>query len=449
MKSNPQRRTLTLAGCLCLLVLTSLTFAGRASAQGKEAQGPNAPSVEAVNSFRADYIAYLDSAAELTAAMRLKRSTALFAQAKELFEALTTEQLQVVLVRIPKGSFNGPTKRLRAAADAIKSGAAPAGARAGKSDNLISPQSAGLPAAPFSSLCGSTPPLSADDFFALQTALLVAKGVVSGASRGCDQVVVAAGFGGNPSLACLPFDIAVTAAEVALEDIRFCFDDIDGALIQGSYDRLGHIHGDIESSVSNDNANATSIIAADNASRTAIIANTNTNAASIISNDNANRTAIVNNDNANAAGINANANANTASLITNSNANRTLIIANDNANTASIVANDNANTAAIIANDNANKNELRDLILRTQIEADLGEADGATPVGLYLTPNAQGGYLDLVQTIVTQTIARVQAAGGSVGQAPTFLSQANAAKAAGQFKSAYDLYRKAYKAAVK
>lgn len=438
MKFVPQRRTLTLAVCLCLLVLTSLTFAGRASAQGKEAQGPAAPSVEAVNNFRADYIAYLDSAAELTAAMGLKRSTALFAQAKEMFEALTTEQLQVALVRIPKTSFGGPTKRLRAAAEAIKSGTATAGARAGKNDNLISPQSAGLPTAPFSSLCGSTPPLSADDFFALQTALLVAKGVVSGASRGCDQVVVAAGFGGNPSLACLPFDIAVTAAEVALEDIRFCFDDIDGALIQGSYDRLGHIHGDIESSVSNDNANATSIIAADTASRTAIISNTNTNAASIISNDNANRTAIVNNDNANAAGINANANANTASLITNANANRTLIIANDN-----------ANTAAIIANDNANKNELRDLILRTQIESDLGEADSATPVGLYLTPNAQGGYLDLVQTIVTQTIARVQAAGGSVGQAPTFLAQANAAKAAGQFKSAYDLYRKAYKAAVK
>ncbi len=54
--------------------------------------------------------------------------------------------------------------------------------------------------------------------------------------------------------------------------------------------------------------------------------------------------------------------------------------------------------------------------------------------------------LDLVQQIVTLTLANIQAAGGSIGNAQSFLTQANADKAAGNFKSAYDNYRKAYKA---
>ena len=109
----------------------------------------------------------------------------------------------------------------------------------------------------------------------------------------------------------------------------------------------------------------------------------------------------------------------------------------------------NANTAAIIANDNANKNELRDLILRTQIEADLAQADSSTPVAVFVTPTANGGYLDLVRAIVAQTITNILAAGGKVGQAQSFLAQGDAAKTAGDFKGAYFSYRKAYQAAVR
>ncbi len=137
---------------------------------------------------------------------------------------------------------------------------------------------------------------------------------------------------------------------------------------------------------------------------------------------------------------------------------QTAIVNNDNSNTLTInnnitaakteiINNDNSNRALIIANDNANANALRDLLLRTQIEADLAEADSATPVGWYLTPTGNGGHLNLVQTIVTQTLANILAAGGSIGNAQSFLDRANADKAAGDFKSAYDNYRKAYKAA--
>jgi hypothetical protein len=160
-----------------------------------------------------------------------------------------------------------------------------------------------------------------------------------------------------------------------------------------------------------------------------------------------NTNTIVNNDNSNTSAIISNDNANATNIIANDNSNKTAIINNDNANTTTIIDNDNANMIAIITNDNANKNELRDLIRRTQIEADLAEADNATPVALYLTPNANGGHLDLVQTIVTQTLASIQAAGGSIGNAQTFLDRANADKAVGRFKSAYGNYRKAYKAA--
>ncbi|HZM91683.1 MAG TPA: hypothetical protein VFF31_34505 [Blastocatellia bacterium] len=125
------------------------------------------------------------------------------------------------------------------------------------------------------------------------------------------------------------------------------------------------------------------------------------------------------------------------------------VAAKVDANAATIMDNDNANKTSIVNNDNANKNELRDLMLRTQIEADLAQADSATPVALYLTPTAKGGYLDLVQTIVTQTLANIQAAGGDVSAAQSLLTQANTAKTAGQFKAAYALYRKAYKAASK
>lgn len=84
-------------------------------------------------------------------------------------------------------------------------------------------------------------------------------------------------------------------------------------------------------------------------------------------------TTIVNNDNTNATPI-----LNSITVA------KTEIVNNDNTNTANIIANDNSNTVMIIANDNANATALRDLLRRTQIEADLAEADNAA-AGLRLT----------------------------------------------------------------
>jgi hypothetical protein len=150
----------------------------------------------------------------------------------------------------------------------------------------------------------------------------------------------------------------------------------------------------------------------------------------------------------------------TTNIINNDNTNKNTILAKLDENTTIIttkvgdtgtliINNDNANKTQIINNDNANKNELRDLILRSQIEADLSQPDGSSPIALYELPTAQGGYLDLVKTIVTETIARIQAAGGTIGTAMAFLNTANAYKTAGNFKAAYDNYRKAYRAAAR
>ena len=229
-------------------------------------------------------------------------------------------------------------------------------------------------------------------FFAAEAARDIAQDL-------CDQVAL----GASLSVGCLPFTIAYVIAHAIYAGIHFCDDTVTGNVIDANYQRLAHIHGDLEASVANDN----------------------TNTANIITNDNSNRSLIINNDNTN-----------TGNIITNDNSNRELIINNDN-----------SNTTTILNNASANKNELKDLILRTQIEADLAEADSATPVAWYLTPTPKGGHLDLTKSIVTETLANILAAGGSIGVAQLFLNEANAAKAAGDFKGAYALYRKAYKIA--
>ena len=271
----------------------------------------------------------------------------------------------------------------------------------------------------------STPmPVAPVDPQALSTAddvYFVAEGVRDIAQDGCNEVIVILGEGGNARALCLITDAIYLAAKVVNQKLHFCDNDYTASVVKANFDRLGHIHGDLEASVTNDN----------------------TNKDTIVNNDNANKTTIVNNDNAN----------------------RDTIVNNDNSNTVAI---NNAITAAltsIIGNANANKDEVRNLLLRTQIEADLATADGAAFVALYETPSTvcmpalnpfglsqvgiptptQCGLLDLVRAIVRQTIANV----GARTNAQSFFNAAETFRAAGRYKEAYDSYRKAYKAAGK
>jgi hypothetical protein len=193
-----------------------------------------------------------------------------------------------------------------------------------------------------------------------------------------------------------------------------------------------------------DDCNSPDVQAIVDGAKSEIINNDNSNTMAIVSNGNSNTTTIVNNDNFNTSSILSNDNSNALTLNNNVNNTRTVIVTNANANTANIITNDNANTTQIINNDNANA----DVQLRRLIEADLAAADNATPVAQYVTPNAVGGQAELVATIVADTLADVQALGRSIVNAQSFLSQANTAKTAGLYRTAYSLYRKAYKAAV-
>lgn len=155
--------------------------------------------------------------------------------------------------------------------------------------------SSGFPSAQYS-FCGSSRN-SAEGMFAAQVVLDVAKGVWSVASRACDEVIVILGEGGNVSLVCIITDAVLAAAEAVFNGFQFCDNDIDSAEIEGSYERLDHIHTDLANAqstiIANDNTNTTNIQNNDNSNRVQIIANDNTNTTKIINNDNANRDFVI------------------------------------------------------------------------------------------------------------------------------------------------------------
>jgi hypothetical protein len=308
-------------------------------------------------------------------------------EGRDQMRALTDEQLAQVYSRTRVPDLSVATM---ASASLVRQSDAQAQARPGDLAQQLTgfPDPVAIPAG-----CDGVD-ITAESRYALLIIKEVANAILSAAAFVCTQDIL----GTNGAPVCIPFAIAASIANGFFNTATFCAGEVTANQVDANFNRLSHIHDDLAGGI----------------------------------------TTIVSNNNAN-----------TASIINNANANRTTIVANDNSNTATIITNDNTNTATIITNANANKNELRDLILRSQIEADLAMVDGAAVAVLYEVPAAQGGYLDLVMTIVQETIANVQAAGAGVGNAPAIFSDANAAKAAGDFKLAYALYRRAYKAAAK
>jgi hypothetical protein len=220
---------------------------------------------------------------------------------------------------------------------------------------------------------------------------IAAAGIRAGLSRGCNQVLVVLGEGGNSSVACIAADVVYFVAVALRAKLLACDVDYTERTVDASFSRLEHLHTDLENSIANDNTN---------------------------------KTAIINNDNTNT----------------------TTITGNDNTNKTTILAAIAASQVAINANTDAGKNELRNLILRTQIEANLAK-DNDDAVGLYMTPGANGGYLESVRAIVIDTIAKL--AGTHTANANKQLAQADAQQALGNFFKAYSFYRQAYRTAVK
>ena len=301
-------------------------------------------------------------------------------------KALTDDQLFEVFSRTRMPDLSVVTtasKHLSRQADAMNALSA---------KSLIQPLSDGFPE--FTPILGNCDGvgISGEDRYALLITKTVLDSILAAATFVCATSVL----GVNTALACVPFAVAASVATGFYDTAVWCAGEVTGNQVDANFQRIDHIHNDLESAI-------------------AVIID--------------------------------NGNANTTSILENAATNTTAIIDKSNANAALIVANDNTNTATIITDANENKNELRDLILRSQIEADLAMADSSAVVILYLLPAVQGGYIHLVRDIVTETIADCIAAGRNAVGATAALAEANAARAAGDFKKAYALYRKAYKLA--
>ena len=320
----------------------------------------------------------------------------------------------------------------------------------------------GLPG--IDSFCGG--PVPTGVIIASDVVYFLAEAVRDIAQNGCNEVIVALGFGGNLRLACLVTDAIYIIAKAVNQAIHFCDDDYTASVVNANYDRLGHIHDDLEDVKANENTNYTNIIGNATTNTTTITGAVTTAKTDIISNATTNRTTITTAITAAQTAVIVAGDANSAAIINNDNTNKTTIVNNDNANALALTTLVNSALTQIISNANANKDETKNLLLRTQIEADLASTDGSVFVALYETPvtvcfpslnslglpqsgipasTIQCGLLDLVRSIVSQTIANV----GVGSDAQAFFNTGDAQRAAGQYKAAYASYRKAYKAAAK
>src|SRR5262245_41871910 len=227
-------------------------------------------------------------------------------QARAFYEQLSLKDLNMYRAAMDPAKMNAGLAEAQAVIAEYVSGN-------GGNYNRRSPRrgaalnSAGLPDRPgpdstCDALIGSGRPTAAL-IISAEAVYYTAKGIHDAASRACNQIAVfvalGEGGGSNGSLACTAADAVLIAADIVLSSVRACEADFGLRTLDTNYDRLDHIHTDLESSVANDNNNRTAIISNDNNNRTAIISNDNSNRTAITSNDNSNRTAIITNANAN------------------------------------------------------------------------------------------------------------------------------------------------------
>ena len=111
---------------------------------------------------------------------------------------------------------------------------------------LISSRSGDFPSAPYDPLCGSV--RRSQTIMDVQLGLFLAAEIVrESALRACQQTAL----GANTSGLCVATDIIFFIAKGVWEHVLLCEANIDAAEIEGTYDRVGHIHTDIETLDSN------------------------------------------------------------------------------------------------------------------------------------------------------------------------------------------------------
>ncbi len=72
-------------------------------------------------------------------------------------------------------------------------------------------------------------------------------------------------------------------------------------------------------------------------------------------------------------------------------------------------------------------------------------SDNSAPIVVFQLPSAQGGQLEAVRALVQARITQTAASGGRIGFSRRFLRDGNVLFAQGDYKGAYDAYRRAYR----
>jgi hypothetical protein len=298
-----------------------------------------------------------------------------------------------------------------------------------------------------SSFLGSTIPSDIPTDYGLFIALQVANGAQIPLNFLCTSIVVILGEGTNlPECIIAAIDQAIAfGLQVTLSTFEFCDADVLAAENDAAYyntiaifNNLGTDTLNIQNQltdVDNDlNTHLTSVDADLNAHITAIDGDIDNHMASINTNVNGNLTAMDTDIDARIAAADLDIDTMVANADKDLNGHLTAVDNHLSAVDADVQAAD------------GDVSTLQALELRMEIEKSLALG---IYVGLFETPQAQGGYLELVASIVQTVISGLKAAGQDCGNAQDLLSQGKTDYAAGLFKKAYSHYMAAYQAATK
>jgi hypothetical protein len=275
------------------------------------------------------------------------------------------------------------------------------------------------------------PPIPSDNatILGLTIAIDVAHDAAIVADKVCDTIVEVLGEGTNlpACIVAVVIDLIEAALEQVKEGLTFCDANVVAAQTQSAWLNSIVIDTDLANLGTNMNNQFTTL----------------TNYLTSIN------TALTTHDTA--VGTNVGAQINALNLdIDNRSANTDVDIKNSvTASTTSLTTLINTTNGAFGTRANQIDSEISTFQsgdLRLFIEHSLSSGN---PVGIFELPSTQGGYLELVRTIVGDVVTRLLSAGTTLTTATKYLGTGDTAYKSGQWKTAYQSYQSAYTTAVK
>src|SRR5208337_4959398 len=228
------------------------------------------------------------------------------------------------------------------------------------------------------------------------------------------------------------------ALEVSLDTLQFCDPNVLQAENDAAYFNTIAIYNNLATDTSLIQDHLTSVDSDLNAHITAIDADIDNHVTGINTNVDTNLTAIDTDIDTHVAAADLDIATRVLNVDTDLNTHLNAVDANLNTQLSTVNANALASSSAIAT--------LQALDIRMEIEKSLALG---IYVGLFETPKAHGGYLELVGSTVQTVINGLVAAGQTCGKAQTSENAGNTAYAAGLYRTAYTDYMTAYQIAAK